>query len=209
MKNPCRTCDIFARGEGYNDNHCLKCNKRMAYVGAMGPMVASLPDELMDITNPVEARPDSGGGGGDGVPGGFKSHLFIDQEYQETEDLDMDIITEKICPRKECKHAGRPQHVEKFGRNATAKDGLQVWCKACNREANRERYKKRKKKTSGDKAAAGQVRNKTGYSGKVGTNDLLDDLFAGHQDLQDKLNNLAAAEMRTPRNQLLYMVKEA
>jgi hypothetical protein len=49
MRNPCRTCEIFSRGAGYDDNHCMACAKRRAYVAAMGPMVSGLPIEMTDL----------------------------------------------------------------------------------------------------------------------------------------------------------------
>jgi len=264
MKNPCRTCEIFTAGNGYADAHCLHCNKRVAYVAALGPMVDSMPIELMDIAKPVDAGGDRGG--------------------EESEVIDMDATAPaqtvepapkntKICPRNGCAADGRPQPVANFGSNKSKEDGLQIWCKACTRQYAAQRYQNSKaKKTETEPPgpptppAPGPTIKTMGWSfvNKVcpikkcehqgrpqpienfGENKAqkdglqtsckdcnrkydrksrasaktvktqkktdtqwqwIDGLFEGYPDLRMRLQDLAAAEMRSLRKQLLYMVQ--
>ena len=271
MKNPCRTCEIFAAGNGYDNDHCLECGKRTAYVASMGPMVASMPDEYMDITR----RPDPRGCEADrdriAAPAG-KHRSFIDTDEinsEETEVLEMETKTAdptRVCPRKGCKAEGHPQPVGEFGKNKTAPDGLQVWCKQCTRDYAKDRYKNKtaeKKKTRAaappvtqpESAAktkictikeckhegrpqpienfgtnraqkdglqtcckdckrrydrnAARAKSKARKRSRIKKTDWMAALFEGQPELREKLDHLAADQMRTPRRQLLYMVKTA
>lgn len=117
MNNPCRTCEIFASGNGYDDAHCLECGRRTAYVAALGPMAASVPLELSDIGRRSIGEVDAPAGVSAAVNTGAVTTFVHAGEPagENTEETGMEEPTTKVCQAKDCEHGGRPQPLANFG----------------------------------------------------------------------------------------------
>ena len=184
MRNPCIGCPNYG---DYDSHACQNCRKRAAYVTAMGGMTCSMPVALTDLC------------------GRRREEKIVKTPKPKTP------AGMKVCSRKDCKHGGKPQLLNDFGNNKNKSDGKQVYCKACHREAAQRHYRKKQVAKAKTKAPAAPANPDNGdrasdaYAGDA----LLSELFGENDLLLDGLHELADRELRTPRNQLLYLVQTA
>lgn len=64
----------------------------------------------------------------------------------------------KFCSNTNCEQQ-QPQHISKFSKNRTTKDGLQAWCKACMDKAMPISHDKKYKREVASLIAEGTIRN--------------------------------------------------
>lgn len=184
MVSPCRTCAHVGRSKNHPD--CVNCHERQA---------------AFDGTMTLEAPVTTANG--------------------ET----------KICSDPDCPHSGQPQPIEVFRR---ARYGRLKICSDCMRrkmQAGKKSVKAKAKqdfhgrysvpddvaknaakpanpympKTPADKPAP-PVKAETAPPSNRQNTLVID--FAGHRDLLDGLRRRAEANLRTPENMLLYLVKQ-
>jgi len=88
--------------------------------------------------------------GDDGEP--KKDKKSKECTMSEVKRVHSDNALEKICPDANCPYGGKPQPLNNFYKNAARYDGLQNYCKECNRRINDERKATRRKPVEfGDK----------------------------------------------------------
>lgn len=205
MRSPCATCPNMG---DYDSDECRNCSKRLAYVAGIGDMRTSMPVEATDLCG--RGSPDKVGrieAAKERIRVRIAEEIEVNKRRRvprsslsardpEPKEESMGEKPEfKICSRKDCEHGGKSQPLDSFNRCSKAKDGKYSYCKDCVRRIGKERRSKQ------EAAAEGPTPPATGDAA-------ITDLFCDHPDLLDRLNVLAAEGLRTPRMQLLFLVKE-
>jgi len=114
----------------------------------------------------------------------------------------------KVCSHKDCEHKGKPQPMKAFDNKKNAKDGKQSNCKSCRRRLQRDH--KRKIYADAGNANGKPAAPKVDVVAASGSTERhLRDFFADAPTILKRLEWLAERELRTPSNQLIYLIMDA
>lgn len=196
--SPCRNCPTFLSGVGCDGDECRNCKKRQDYVDSLGPMCSSVPIALTDLTQPRNRS----------TQDESSQPITVFDQPKVKKEFMVEKPKTKVCPRNGCRHNGKPQPVDNFCLNRRAKDGRHYYCKSCQKDINKtSRENKQKKQRMA--TTAPQVQNRQPQAQVQPAADWMDQLFDGRSDLLAEFKTLAESQLRTPQNQLLYMVQTA
>jgi len=173
--------DCHNEFEDKNNATCLNCEARLRYVDSIGKCPSS--SMAMEVV----------------------------REENGKEEITMDKEKMKICRHKDCPFGGKPQPLDDFDNNNSAKDGKSWNCKACRRRMQTEHRARKKavkkeqkiKEKPMDDGQGAIPKNKAETGGNILTID-----FAGYEQVLNKIADIARDELRTPEMQVLYWLKE-
>lgn len=207
LKNPCIINECGLRDEHKGNPTCRDCEKRVAYVAALGGLSESVP---------LGVSLDGGGGSGLLID---DCRLVIDEEREDEVEEQAGYgekpAETKICSREGCEYAGQPQPLDDFDRASKSKGGRQAHCKDCRRRIQRKLREKKKGANKAPPVSKGVAKPATKTAGKpeqdVSTPP--DDYtltvdFASHPEVLKKIEDIARDKIRTPATQVLYWLKE-
>ena len=214
MKNPCLTCRVHLSGVSKaHEPKCRNCSDRVAYVAALGGMTHSVPLDLTTL-------------GGDTGPGDI-DELRITAKEEEVEAMNTDNTPGGII-RRLCEENGITPDDLKSPVDKSKRPGVVNVRKAAVRELSGRNLPHRQiadllglhhttngqlqkelgiwkpSRTRPKKKTTGKRLPEIPVEGKM---DILGILFAGHEKTLEQVRKVAKEEMRTPENQVVYIVK--
>jgi len=137
----------------------------------------------------------------------------------------------RVCSQADCEHGGKPQPIENFGIHPPSGKRKKM-CNTCfskklraGQQRRHERRKEKKKKGKDERPTSNSPEASKHLSASGGSNEkikkdekievterenehTLTICFESHQEIYKELIELAEAELRTPGNQTLYMLRD-
>ncbi len=217
--SPCRGCHNEFVDKRCRE--CVECDKRCAYVTAIGGMTHSMPESGERGAGSREHGPAAALAGYAAV-NKYREEMAMTETQEKYTSAGSGAVLTKICSHKDCEHGGRHQNLlDDFDKFSKSKDGRTGFCKSCRRRMQRVLWRGKQAKNAGEKVIK-EVKLSSANTSEIiipadpapsedfaaASDEYLLTLdFSGFQGVLEKIKTMAEDELRTPENQVLYWLK--